>query len=40
MPRHWNNDHDSKDFGASLGLIGSVVLIVFGLGLALLGLLA
>jgi hypothetical protein len=38
MPRQWNNDDDSKDFGAALFLIVGPVLIVAGIGLAVWGL--
>lgn len=39
MPRHWNNDDDSKDAGASLTLIVPIVLILVGLAAFLFGLL-
>jgi hypothetical protein len=38
MPPQWNNDHDTKDAGASRWLLGSVALIAVGIVLFLLGL--
>jgi hypothetical protein len=40
MPPQWNNDHDTKDAGASLWLLGSVALIAVGIVLFLLGVFA